>query len=580
MTLSHSTADPTPRQDSRPHSRSDRAAAFASFHDPAAEPLSQRAYAEHHRLPRSTLGDWLRQPTPDDVEPELAAFLRGPAGERFLRRIHLALHLVFRHHLPGGLRQISLFLNYARLDAFVAASYGAQYDFDQALQQLLTDFGGQQRAAMASQMREGLVNPEQPRGILACLDEHFHAPTPCLVAIEPCSNFILTEAYAERRDAVTWTEALQRGLSDLPVRLVGLVSDDAAGLRRCATHGLQVHRSPDLMHLQNQLTGPVLQPLARRIQQCQQRLKTVERTIQEAEAARDDPASEGDGGQTFDRSAVAALLPLVREQVAAEGRLAEATRRHEEAVEQVWQLGDAYHPYDAQTGQPLGEETLTQRLQGPVRELARRVREQHLGEKAARAVGQAGDWLTVLVGCVAWYFGRVAECLDGLGVSEAARGQLERLLLPGLYWRAQAPRARDPEERRRLAALGERLVEEAWHPGGALGALPAEVREKLERIGSECVGWFGRSSSCVEGRNGRLGFYQLGQTRLAARRLGVLTVMHNYVVRREDGSTAAERFFGVKQGDAFTWLLERMPDLPRPAARRPKKVSPQGALAG
>jgi hypothetical protein len=58
---------------------------------------------------------------------------------------------------------------------------------------------------------------------------------------------------------------------------------------------------------------------------------------------------------------------------------------------------------------------------------------------------------------------------------------------------------------------------------------------------------------------------------LREQRLKALTVMHNYVVRRADGSTAAERFFGVKQRDAFAYWLERLPDLPRPAAKRPKQ---------
>ena len=56
-------------------------------------------------------------------------------------------------------------------------------------------------------------------------------------------------------------------------------------------------------------------------------------------------------------------------------------------------------------------------------------------------------------------------------------------------------------------------------------------------------------------------------------RLQALTAVHNYVVRREDGTTAAERFFGAKQRDAFAWLLQRLPDLPRPAAKRPKRAS-------
>ena len=36
----------------------------------------------------------------------------------------------------------------------------------------------------------------------------------------------------------------------------------------------------------------------------------------------------------------------------------------------------------------------------------------------------------------------------------------------------------------------------------------------------------------------------------------------------EDGATAAERFFGAKPRPVFEYLLERMPELPRPARKR------------
>lgn len=102
----------------------------------------------------------------------------------------------------------------------------------------------------------------------------------------------------------------------------------------------------------------------------------------------------------------------------------------------------------------------------------------------------------------------------------------------------------------------------------------------MQRAAQEVVGLFARSSSCVEGRNGRLSLLRHAHTRLSEGQLKALTVVHNYVVRRADGSTAAERFFGVKQRDAFAWLLERLPELPRPAAKRTKQPSQNVPAAG
>jgi hypothetical protein len=153
-------------------------------------------------------------------------------------------------------------------------------------------------------------------------------------------------------------------------------------------------------------------------------------------------------------------------------------------------------------------------------------------------------------------------------------------LLPGWYWQQAARRARTAEEGRPQAELAERRLQEAWAEGGVLRQLAAEDQERVRRVSEEVVGLFARSSSCVEGRNGRLSLFRHGQTRLSAGRLKALTVMHNYVSERADGTTAAERFFGKKPRDVFGWLLERLPDLPRPAARRPRPVSKTTAKAG
>ncbi len=59
--------------------------------------------------------------------------------------------------------------------------------------------------------------------------------------------------------------------------------------------------------------------------------------------------------------------------------------------------------------------------------------------------------------------------------------------------------------------------------------------------------------------------FQHGQTRIDQKRLSALTVVHNYLIRRSDGTTAAERFFAQQQHDLFEWLLLRMTRLPTPA---------------
>ena len=133
MTPSHSTPQHSQRTDPQPWSRDDVANAFDHFADHPTD--SQRDYARNHGIPRSTLGDWLRQEAPAGCEPDLGAFLRSACGQRFLRRLVLAQFLIC--HLQGacGLRLLTDFLRQTGLDAFVAASYGALHTFGLELEQ-------------------------------------------------------------------------------------------------------------------------------------------------------------------------------------------------------------------------------------------------------------------------------------------------------------------------------------------------------------------------------------------------------------------------------------------------------------
>jgi len=257
MTPPHATNQPHTRTDPQRWQRPDVACAFDHFSQP--DPGSQRQYAQQHGIPRSTLGSWLRREDPADKDPQLTAFLRSRSGEAFLRRIVLAAFLTFHQQGACGIRLVGQFLQQAQLDHFVASSYGALHTLATRLQTDLGLFADEERPRLAQQMT--------PRSITLCADENFHGPHPCLVAIEPVSNFLLTECYRQRRDGDTWTKAIQESLSGLPVEVLLLCSDRAKGLLRCAREGLEVTHSPDLFHGQRDLLKPLLLPLQRPIQQ-------------------------------------------------------------------------------------------------------------------------------------------------------------------------------------------------------------------------------------------------------------------------------------------------------------------------
>ena len=58
---------------------------------------------------------------------------------------------------------------------------------------------------------------------------------------------------------------------------------------------------------------------------------------------------------------------------------------------------------------------------------------------------------------------------------------------------------------------------------------------------------------------------------LSSKRLKVATVIHNFALKRNDGSTAASRLFGQQFPDLFEYLIENIGELPQP--RRSRKSS-------
>jgi len=529
----------------------------AKAHDHSCEPghSSQRQYAQHTGIPRSTLGYWARRDhaalADPQLHPDLVAFLRGSAGEAFLRRVVLAALATFCLQGAAGLRLLTAFLQRTQLDRFVASSRGALHPLLVHLESDLAAFRDQHQPQLAQQM--------QSRCITVVADENFHGPDNCLVAIEPVSNFILVERYADRRDADTWQRAIREGIEGMPLEVVQLTSDQATGLLCCAEKGFEVAHSPDLFHGQRDLLSPLLSPLTRPIQEAQKQLQKAAERTERLDVPDDPPQSDEE---------LLALIEAVRQQRAAEKRLEEVRQRKEKAVEQVRGIGDDYHPFDRHSGAPVTAQEVGVRLGNHLDRLDEVVQQAGLGQRAGEAVSKCRSWVGLLVGCVGWFWGLAQARVEELELSSEQEQLVREKLLPGYYWEAAASRARSREERERLGRMAGKLKEQAWAGGGPLSGLSQEERMRLEGVGRQTAGLFCRSSSCVEGRNGRLSLQHHGQCRVSQRRLMALTVIHNYLVERSDGTTAALRFFGQRPPDVFAWLLERLPDLPRPAKKR------------
>jgi hypothetical protein len=562
MTLTHSISTPDTTPEHFRWTRLDAADARQAFHDSFPSHGSQRQFAQQHGIPRATLQQWLDDQPFRHLDSTFVAFFRSPAGEHFLRRLLLALHLLFNQAGTAGLRTLGRFLRLTRLDAFVAPSYGAQQAMAARLQHDLGTFADEQADALGKAMANTAT---APKPITLCTDENFHGQKICLVAIEPVSNFIVLEAYHPHRDAQTWTTALNAAVAGLPVTVLQITSDQAKGLLACAA-GLGAHHSPDLFHDQQELTQATGLALHRHLEAAEKDLDQAGEWLASKQRDQEQYQVQPRPGRPPDFGLWIGLAQQRQEQAAA--AVEACQQRRQRVSDAVRGLADDYHPFDPATGQPREAKEVGRCLEQRLNTIAEVVEEAKLGERPREAVARVRRWLVPLVATIGWFWSRVRTALDNLELSEEAEAVVRNQLLPGLYWSEASGRGRDPEQRRALATLSERLLKEAWRPSSPLSSLAEAERERVREVVLGAARLFVRSSSCVEGRNGRLSLQHHGQGGLGGGRLKALTALHNYVPDGE-GETAAGRFFGVSPPDMFEWLLARLPDLPRPG-KRPK----------
>ncbi len=489
---------------------------------------------------------------------DVARFFETPHGLDFLERLLTAAHLVFVQANDCGLRNLSWFIELSGLDQFIAPSYGAQQAVAEEVESLLIHFGQEEGQRLGAQM--------PPRTITVCEDETFH-PQICLVGIEPVSDFILLEQYQPQRDAPTWNQCLDDKLAGLPVTVIQVTSDQAKAIIAHTEMHLGAHHSPDLFHVQQDTVRATGAALAGQTQRAEQELEKAEQKTVNLHKEQDACQQQCPG------TLHAQVLQQQRQQAEADEasarrRAAECRNRQERARVARRALGQDYHPFDLNTGQPLTAEEVASRLAGHFDTLEQVAREAGLSTHAEEKLAKARRVLDSMQATVAFFWTIVATWFTSWDLGEAGQRWMREELIPGYYFRRAAKKAATSQERKRLRELSEKILARARSPDGFWGTLSPQERSDWERKAEQCADVFQRSSSCVEGRNGQLSLRHHGLHQLTKRKLGALTVLHNYTVRHRDGSTAAERFYGTMPRDVFAWLLERISLPTRPRAVR------------
>jgi len=510
---------------------------------------SQRQLAEELGVPRATLQHWLNRKNRIDADPDVVAFLESPAGVAFLHQLVLAAQFVITLVGTGGIRVVCLFLELSGLDQFVAASYGAQQQVTVAMEEAVVEFGQEEQERLGKDMK--------PKQITICEDETFH-PAICLVAIEAVSNFILLEEYAENRRAKTWTDAMAEATEGLCIEIIQSTSDEGKGLLRHVETDLGVHHSPDVFHVQHELVKGVSGALASKARKAKQAACEAKEKVNQLQ----ERLQEGIAGSPK------GLAEIQQQEQAAQQALEAALARQERARQAIQGVSAAYHPYDLETGAERDAEEVSDSLEKHFAEIETVAEEAQLSENAFKRIAKAKKVVVTMVATIAFFWLTVRAKVEALGLAPQVERAMYDYLIPGIYLHLVSGKGEDAGQRHALQSKSEELLAPLRARDGPLSGLKAEEMATVEEVTLECAQLFQRSSSCVDDRNGQLALHHHRLHRISGRKLAALTTVHNYFVRRENGTTAAERFFGAQPRDLFEWVLDRV-DLPgRPAEKR------------
>jgi len=541
--------------------RFERADLFEQYLDLQAQGISQRQAAKRLQVPRSTLQAWYAWHDTLDSCPHVAQFFQSGPGLAFLHRLVLALHLVCVEVGACGIRLVCLFLTLTGLDRFVAASYGSQQQVNRQVEQAMVDYRHTETARLAKDMPRKTITVTQ--------DETFTGGL-CLVASDPMSNFIILEQLAQTRDQDAWNGLMTPALAQLNCEVIQSTSDEAPGLLAYVQHHLGAHHSPDLFHVQYELSKAVCAPLATKERAAAKWLTEAREQCEQAQArlasVDAQPEKRGPGRPPK------APIGLEQAQLALDAASREHDRlaQHRERVRQsIHALGQAYHFVDLERGVRRNGQLIASDIGTQIETIRTIAQHENLRQRCLDRIDKAERVVPQMQATIEFVSGYVRQRVNQLALAQPVSYVMHAQLIPSFYLERIA-RSQTVSHGKPLQALAIRLRTPLWEPGGALSQLCPETQNNLRQQAKELAEIFQRSSSNVEGRNGYLSLrnHQLRGLDLPRKR-ACLTAIHNFFLTRSDGTTPAERFFGQKPRSMFAAILDSV-DLP-PAPRSPQR---------
>lgn len=461
-----------------------------------------------------------------------------PEGYQWLRLLVFATVYVFGIQQGVGGEAISRFFHLLRLQYIIGVSPTSLRRLEADMRQKILDY--------QTEIEQQLKSHQMTVSVSLGADETFF-PEVVLVLMDLVSGYIILEDKTTDRQYLTWHQKAVESLKKMgqSVIVMSIVSDRAKALIQLAVQGFNCPSIPDLFHAMRGLSKAMGCRFGQRLTHLKKQLR----------AANIQVLSYLNQGKS---------IPLrLQQQISAFQAQYNFIETGQQAYHNILhQITCIVHPF-AIDGSGFQTTTEVATLLYEQLPLLAILGDTYQIAKLDKALETFSAQIPGIAAGINLWWQAVEDSLQLEELSTEMSNWLLSYLLPNYYWSHLTEITKNPALKQiyhtaQLQAVSH-LIQ---HP----------LTYKLDK--AQCKQWqewalrmvnqFQRSSSAIEGRNGYLSRVHHCGRGFDQTQLQVLTVIHNFELKRADGSTAAQRLFGKEFPNLFDYVIQLMGDLPLP----------------
>jgi hypothetical protein len=250
------------------------------------------------------------------------------------------------------------------------------------------------------------------------------------------------------------------------------------------------------------------------------------------------------------------LLEIEKEEKANQKKIEETESRYQTAKEARKRITETYHPVNLETGEKQTPEAAKKILEESYATLEFVAEQAECTDKQKKKLEKSKNLIGSMIAYLVFYFHFLSLMIKTMGLDEPSTKVFETVVSIK-YLEMCLGKTKNKRKKQKIKDTLERLNKDL-EDNPIWQQMSDYMKTEWGKKALECAQVFQRSSSCVEGRNGQLSLKFHAFRRVTAETLRVFTVYHNFYIKRADGTTAAERFFGQKPRDLFTYLLSKV----------------------